>query len=339
MAYKHDPFGYKKIKVHLGAMEAVGGGLAAAGSIYSSIAQQRSAAQALTLAYQQHQLQKRIAEKQMEMAQAGTQDARGNKNYYVPGVGWISAPTAQTKALLNASDREEMNRLTTDAMRTRRGKVANEDVRGRERLLADTYFRQMQDGVGETSPEAMEGQIGSVLLSDVNDKADFAKNAIAAQSMRSGTPNKQADNINKIAQSGVNSALAKARFDAPVEANRRNSELRSANMNRYNALASRAGNVEDAAFQPTGVANVPEASMAKSMTMGPYGLAGASTAAGKGFDSLMTGMTAQRKGAMDYGLAGAGINELIEKILRGQGGSSGSRPGSKSAAGGGDDFF
>lgn len=338
---------FTKPKVQLGAMAGVAPLLSAGGSIVSSLigARQNAAAMGLAqaqfnrqmmLAQEQFQEQKRIAGKQEEFATAGTQDARGNKTRYVPGVGWISDPTPRTKALLAASDAEEGQRLTTDASRVRRGKQANERSRLQEGRLADTYRRQLINRTGEVSPDQMRSRMAEVMLADNAERGDQALNAIGMDNARAGTRSNLADDIMSKTSAGTRTALARARMDAPIQANENNQNIRNALLNSYNLMATRAGNAEDMPFQPTNVESVPAGNITRSMAVGPYSMAGASasigrgagdtsTMTGRGYDALMNTFNINRKNQPDYGLMIGGLSEGLQNLLRGFGGSSTSK--------------
>lgn len=335
---------FEKHRVKMGLMAALPIA-SAAGSIFSGImgansnaAQmamaQRQFNQQLAMAEKQYQLQKDIADKQQEMATAGSRDARGNQTRYIPGVGWVTDPTAQTKALLNASDAEEMQRLGVDAARVRRGKQANEGTRAREAGIADAYRRQLESKSGEITPEQSQSRIADVMLSDIAERGNEAKNAIGLQAMRSGTTSNIASDIDKLATSGVRTALARSRMDAPIQANEQNQAVRNALLNSYNLMATRAGNSEDMGFQPTNVEAVPAAMMSRNLTMGPYGLQGASgsisrgagdasTMMARGYGAMDQGYNTFRKNQPDYGLMISGLGEGLENLLKRWNNSSG----------------
>ena len=105
---------------------AVAAGIGAAASLAAAangMQQGRAGAQAAAannaLGVQNYQLQRWIAQQQMEMAQAGQTDARGNRTTYVPGVGWVTTPTELTRQVADAGDRENLQQNTVDAQRSR----------------------------------------------------------------------------------------------------------------------------------------------------------------------------------------------------------------------------
>lgn len=328
---------FEKVKVRLGILAALPFA-SVGGSIFSGLmGQQQNAAnlamaqsqfnRQMQLAREQFELQKGIANKQQELATAGSQDARGNKTRYIPGVGWVSEPTDATRNLLARSDAEESARLGPDAARTRRGKEANETSRSNEGALANAYLRQLMSKSGEVTPDQMQSRIADVMLSDIQERGNEAKNAIGLQSLRSGTSSNLADDIDKLTTGGVRTALARARMDAPTAARENNEGVRGALLNAYNLMGSRAANVEDAPFQPTNVDSTSTGLLNRSMTLGPYGLSGASGAIGKGagdastmmgrgFDALSGAFGQNRKNQFDYGAMFGGLGEAVENFMR-----------------------
>lgn len=337
-------FGYNQVRVKLGMLAAIPAVIALAGSAFSGAQQsgmagaqmqmqQNNANRQLRLAQEQFEMQKRIAEQQQEMARAGSTDARGNRVRYISGVGWVSEPTAKTQGLLNLSDAEEAARLGPDAQRVRRGKQANEGTRIEEGRIADSYRRQLANKTGEVTPEQMQSRMADVMLSEIGEKSNEAKNAIGMQSLRSGTTSNIADDINKLATSGTRTALARARMDAPGAAEQQNQAMRNSLLNSYNLMATRAGNSEDMPFQPTNVENVAAGNMNRSMGTAPYSLAGASGAIGKGagdasammarsYEGFGPAFNAMRGSQINYGGLAGGLGEALERYLRSRDNSS-----------------
>src|SRR3989304_10344577 len=92
-----------------------------------------------TAAFNQQMLSNRMLEQQ----EAGSIDARGNQVRYIPGVGWVTTSSEQTKKLTGASDAEELRRLTIDTLARRRGMQANEQRRDTEGAKANAKLSEM----------------------------------------------------------------------------------------------------------------------------------------------------------------------------------------------------
>lgn len=96
-------------------MDPITLGILGAGTIAGGLFNMFGQQQQQKLSLQQLLEQRRIAQQQYELQTAGQTDARGNRVYYVPGVGWQTEATPTTRALLGAEDTEKLQQLRQDA--------------------------------------------------------------------------------------------------------------------------------------------------------------------------------------------------------------------------------
>lgn len=192
-------------------------GLQGIGTVAGLLGQRSAnkAAQAqLDLAYKQLYLQQRLARLQEEMARAGSVDARGNVVEYVPGVGWVERPSERTQRLMDASDTEELLRLTQDAVQDRLRREAAFPRRMQEESAADARLREFTSTSGR-SRDAIEAALLEAGMAEVDDPIRDMRANVALQALREGS---NAGNIlARLAREGARgrrSAIARARLEA-----------------------------------------------------------------------------------------------------------------------------
>lgn len=123
----------------------MGGGSAILGMIEGNSAQKLQAQIAqrnFELQQQAANRQWQIAQQTMEMQKAGSRDAEGNTQQYIPGVGWVTTASQATQANIDASRAEQFKRLTEDASMGRQNLRDDFARRGREGSMADTVMTE-----------------------------------------------------------------------------------------------------------------------------------------------------------------------------------------------------
>lgn len=186
------------------------------------------------LAFKDYYFRKMLAERQLEMAQAGQRDARGNTIQYVPGMGWIETPSDTTRGLISASDAEERRRLTEDAIR-------------RRLIEGNQFSRQLQEGadadalrsgmdVNRRPMDAIRASLANRYVSEAMVPVEQAASRNGMDSLRGTRTNAPGIPTNAL----VRAALARASADAPIEFESQNTARDSGRMQLYNTLASRA---------------------------------------------------------------------------------------------------
>lgn len=219
--------------------------------------------------------QQRLARVQEEMAQAGTTDARGNKTEYIPGVGWVTRTSDQTRALLGASDNEERLRLTQDAARSR---LRREDTfRGQQtdRLDADAARRGM--GNAQRTPSELESALIARNAARATSGLEDARSRLGLVGLRTGTGSQAA--FAKMARQGIDNtrtALADARAEAPSAYGAEYSGLTNPRMNQVNMLEGRARAADgDPTFQPSNLDSGLETLLRGRMAVAPQAIGSA----------------------------------------------------------------
>ncbi len=231
--------------------------LGAVSGLASAGAQSKAANSANNLAMLQFLEQRRAAAAAEEEARAATQrslegstDARGNSVRYVPGRGWVAAPSATTAQNLAASDLEEYQRNTGDAAQARALRAAITARQGREGNMADVTLAQRD--LGSRSQDAIE----AALLGSKAARALAANRAmqrgINMQALRTGSGGETA--LAELGRSGmedVRTAIADARLEGAPQFIAERAAREGANNTSYNMFASRAANPMANEFRPT----------------------------------------------------------------------------------------
>lgn len=239
----------------------IGSGINAAGGILSGIMGSRAQDEANAIQWANYQaqeqanfLQRIMAERQYELMTAGQTDARGDTVRYVPGVGWVTEASPMSQSLINATDREQLQRLTGDSQLRRQGLQENSSRRMEEGRWADELMRRAQE-VPEVSQQGIIQQLIARATEDTNAAYDDTINRTATQALRSGASN--AGDVMSSINRQRGSDVRKAGLDANIQGMDLYRQLTQGqqgfNSNLYNQIASRASNFEDVPFQPTNV--------------------------------------------------------------------------------------
>lgn len=259
------------------AWPTVFAGMQAAGAVASPIMQllgQRSqnamAAANLDMQWRQLQQQQEMQRFQQEMATAGTRDARGNRTRYVPGIGWVEEATDITKALLGASDAEELARLTQDMPRQRGLRGDKAQMQSAERGEAEKRMLELASGGGRTLAD-IEAALTEANLANVRDPIENAASDISMQLLRSGSG--AAPIMEALALRGskdARSAIANARLMAPSLYEQERGEREGGLLNRYGTLRSMGTQPDDVAFQMTPIGDALSARADRSRAAAGY---------------------------------------------------------------------
>lgn len=275
----------------------------------------------LQAAMMQYKIQKQIADQQYELSTAGQQDARGNITEYIPGRGFVTMPSDATRGLIGASDREERLRLTEDQTRGRYGRERNFARRTGEDALAQTLLRAMQSHSGVVDPDTVTGGLAESGAANINDKANFAKNAIGMQAIRSGMSSGDVTTqIDDKSRNGLRSVLMDARLQGRPEATKQNATTTQTQLGLYNPLASRAANIDDVPFSPNTQNDVLASVLNNQRQTGVAGLGQASAAMARGFDPLSTALGRAKQ--PNFGAAAGAFGSIIQDLLRDKSGTN-----------------
>lgn len=240
-----------------GAMAAIAaaGAVASAGAgIMSASAGGKAAAASNAVAYRNYLLQREIAQKQLELAQATQTDARGNKVKYIPGVGWVTETTEQTRGVLSASDNEERLRLSRDAVISRLGRTSQFDRQLNEAADADAVRYAL--GADQRRPEDIRGLLMLRNAARATSGADEAVKQIGMQALRGGSGAAEAlGAVSRNAMPSLRAAIAEAQVEAPAQYEAERSASRGQRLNEYGLLAGRATTPIGEVAAPTTIDN------------------------------------------------------------------------------------
>lgn len=266
---------------------AIAGGGSILGSILGARAQKQAQDQQMALAIQQYnnELQANAAQqslsKQMLQAQlAPQQNARGDRTEYIPGLGYITTASETTRGLQSASDAEERNRLTGDALAARDQEGKARERRGQEGAYADTLLDVLTRGPQHQASD-IEGIIGNNDVSGINRSYDESENTMMQQLMRrsgGGAMPALGSVLDKSAQSrsrATQDALGNARLQALQLTPELNSKGQNSTANLYNIMAGRAGGAPQQQFNPTNAGDELANDTARRQGMAPqaFGMA------------------------------------------------------------------
>jgi hypothetical protein len=293
-------------------MNAVGGVASPIIQLLGQRSQQATAAAGLDMQWRNLQMQQQMQEFQREMATAGTTDARGNRTKYVPGVGWVEIATDKTKALLDASDSEELARLITDMPRERTRRDANAQFQSTERGEAEKRLLGLAAGGGRTLDD-IEAALTEANLANIRDPVDDAASDINMQLLRSGTG--AAPIMEALAIRGskdTRSALANARLMAPSLYQQEKAEREGGFLNPYGALISRGTAPDGIAFQMTPIGDALSARADRSRAAAGY-LSPRPDMSGTGLNNAFANVRASQP---NYGAFGAAFTAGLENAWK-----------------------
>ncbi len=257
--------------------------------------------QTLYEARQANRVAQELSRRNLDAQLADTVNARGGRTHYDPvAKEWRVLPSASEQSLIGASDREEMQRLSSDAAMQRTGRAENRIRRLNEGAAASPLLAELS----RPSPYSA-GRMTSLLTdrarSGINEGFDETQRQALVQGIRSQTG--MGDIVSALAKSRGR-ALANANTAGAVEGITQSEALkdsrRSSAGNTYNMLASRAQNTDDVPFSPSSLPNDAISVLAAR--------AGGAT---KGFE---TSGDLINSGALGVTRGGIGLADLSSKI-------------------------
>jgi hypothetical protein len=260
-------------------------------------------------ARERERYQAKIEAQRIEMKQdLGMTTARGDRTRFVPGVGWVQEPSAQTAALMGREDAEKMAQFGDLAMKRRQmqGNIAQQ---AKERDYSNALFEEMKNRTTPTAGE-LEHLITGAQGTATNRAFDDTAQIAARQAMRTGTnPSGILSEIARQRGKELSGIAGSAKTQAMSLAPQLADQEQKMQANLYNLFATRASAQPDVSFSPTPLDSGGLAAMAgrdqgaglKAAMMeggrlpfvppnyGPANLAGAIGAAGQGFMRNMQG--------------------------------------------------
>jgi hypothetical protein len=193
------------------------------------------------------------SDRMLGMQLEGSTDERGNRTKYVPGQGWVVDNSAQSQALIDATDRELLTRSTEDTARERRGAVREEGRANAEQSLADAMMQRMKQGDYSKGLDEYQNEEYANLAQAMNEANSGQDESLATALIRQGATGSAApilDNIQKSRQNaltgGIREALMAGKQRQQAE---KDSTLRSLQPT-YTSLTTRTN--PQAGFAPVG---------------------------------------------------------------------------------------
>lgn len=289
-----------------------GSGIAGAlGSLFGG-GQNAAAYLQAVMAQRQMALQREIADRQMELATAGSRNARGDSIRYVPGVGWVENLSPQSAAMQGASDAEAMQRYNVDLPRAREGRTMNFARRLDESSAANTAlnnYRNVQGRSGDAILNALIERNSAAALDPLN----RYNNAVQLSALRTNSSAAQpVAEANRQGAAGLRTAIAEARLAAPAMANEERSGVKGDNLNQYNLLATRASNIDDVPFESSNLASNLSSSADRARAAAPAALYGASTSLARGGGPMIE--AAGRFSSPNWGLFAGGVGQSVANL-------------------------
>lgn len=307
----------------IGAAGAIGGGLL---NLAAQRQQQGQGSNALQMAMQDYMLRKQMMEQQYELSTAGQTDARGNQTRYIPGRGWITDVTPETKSMMQRSDAVQ-NQGYVEAL----GRGSDErrgafNRRLTEGSAASPLLDAMRFGYGAPSREGVGGANKIANVTSASEGADQVRSGYAGAALRTGSGSvplqSTISSLDRGATSGIRTALAKGDADEGPLFQQMTDQFNQGKLNPYNMLASRASNVENMPFNPEGLSGGIDAMTAArgkgapdSMAKGAAGFAGAA-------NPMIAAMMAQK--SPNYDTFIGGLTENLKGLFKTSGGAQNS---------------
>jgi hypothetical protein len=283
-------------------------------SLYSSGQQRAQQGQAIDQASANQQaqleLQREMLRQQYQLSTAGQTDARGNQVIYDPGTNtWKTLLSPEGQALLARSD--AINRMQ-DVQTLGRG--ATEKSLAYQRRLAEgstaaPILDQLRYGYGAPTKAGVVGANKIAGATGASESADAARAGYTGAALRTGfgyAPLQQTlASVDRNATTGIRTAIANADATGNTDYNAALSGFQAPRANLYNAMATRASNVENIPFTPSNIPDTTETAMLNRAVRAP--LTSASTyqpgTANTASQQLIGAIGAQAKDQLPIGSA------------------------------------
>lgn len=303
----------------MSALIGLGGSALSGGmNLFSQNKQQGNQEGALQLAMQDYLLRKRQAEQQYELSTAGQTDSRGNQVRYVPGKGWVTELTPESKSMQSRSDAVQNQGYVESLGRGTDERHGAFNRRLTEGSAASPLLTQMLNGFGAPSREGVGGANKIANVTGASEGADNVRSGYAATALRTGnTGSSPMQNtvagIDRGATQGIRSALAKGDADEGPLFTQMMDQFNQSKLNPYNMLASRASNVENMPFSPESISGGVDALSATrgkgagdSVARGMAGFSGAA-------NPMLAAMLGQR--APNYDTFIGGLTDNVKNLF------------------------
>ena len=303
----------------------LGGSLLAGGmNLFGQSQQQGNQQAALQMAMQDYMLRKQALQQQYELATAGQQDARGNRTRYVPGRGWVTDLTPESRSMLNRSDAVQNQGYVESLTRGRDERSAAYKRRLDEGSAASPLLDAMRYNYGAPTREGVAGKNTIANVTGASEGADQARSGYNAAALRTGSGSVPLQNtiagIDRGATQGIRSAIAKGRADADPLYEQMYGQWQQGKLNPYNMLASRASNVENMPFAPEQLSSGLDAIETRRAMSAPDANAKGMYGFGSALNPVLAMMTTQRMPNYDTFIGG--LTDNVKNLFGVRGGST-----------------
>lgn len=285
--------------------------------------QQQQQQSALQMAMQDYQLRKQQADQAYELSTAGQTDARGNKTHYVPGQGWVTDLTPESRSMVNRSDAVQ-NQQYVDSL----GRGANERSSAFNRRLtegsaASPLLAAMANGYGAPSRAGVAGAnaiAGVTGAGEAGDQARGGYNTAALRTSSGSAPlTSTIANIDRGATTGIRSALARSDAESGPLYQQMMDQFNQGKLNPYNMLATRASNIENMPFSPEGISASTDATGLNRAARAPDAVARSNAGFAGAANPMIAAMLAQKQPNYDSFIGGLTSN--LKNLVGGSGGN------------------
>ena len=201
-----------------------------------------------------NELMRQLAERTMQSQIAATINARGGRVVYDEKTNtWQVFPSEREIGLLNASDREQLLRLTHDAALRRQGLDANAARRGEEGQVADSLLNEFKQPTTDRTAQ-LTALLRGQGRESVQDAFNSAESSVGKQALRSGTNfGGQLGDLASAKAASLSDAEANATLRGLTTGSEMQNAERATKAGLYNQFASRASAYDDTPFQPVDI--------------------------------------------------------------------------------------
>lgn len=261
-------------------------------------------------------LMEQIANQQMRMGQAGSYDANGNLTRYNPATNtWELDLTPTTQSIINAWNSEELKRGTQDQYDSRQERQLALQRRLQEGGTADSFLTQLM----QPSPynqNAIQAALLERMTSGVNEGFDREQNNVMRQALRGGVDQGSIGNILAEFSNNRADALGQAEANSYLQSLESSSALEGARTGRlgnlYNLFATRAANINNAPFAPSGIESGAESNLAASRALVPQSLGLAGSLLGRSVPQMQNYQGGLTKAGLALGSIGDALSGLFD---------------------------
>lgn len=259
-----------------------------------------------------------LAQLQTQMAMAPRRDARGNTSFYQPGVGWDTNLSPTTRSIIGSSDEMTRRGLINQLIRGEGERKSSFDRRLTEGQAADPLLRAVMYGYGAPTKEGVAGSNAVANATAATEQGDNIRRGFSSAALRTGEGTvplaSNMSQIDKGATAGLRTALARSDAEADPLFQAQLKQFQEGKLNPYGMLRASSSNSNDLPFQPENLSSGVDAGLLSGAIYGPRSVGGGSEALYRGLVPTMSAYGAQTR--PNYGLAAAGMTDMIVELLK-----------------------